>query len=597
MFKKITFIFFIIFLANPLLQGQNVTFYEQINGRYDFTFVGNTLNTGENNVQATLSYLTSSSANLNLGSNDVVYKAYLYWAGSGMGDFNVKLNGEDITAERTFQHSRFIGTTLYHFFGAFTDVTNLVQSTGNGDYTFSDLDIASDLSQHFLYRTNFSGWALVVVFGNENLPINQINIYDGMEGIPNEITIILDNLNVIDNIDSKIGFLAWEGDSSWAINETLRINNTIIGNPPLNPFNNAFNSTNSETGSNQLYNMDLDIYPVQDNIQIGDLTAEIKLTSGQDFVLINTIITKFNSQLPDATIAVNSVETSCDSREIQINYTVSNLDCTAVLPANTPISFYAGSSLLGTFFTQNEIPIDGTEDGMITLEVPNSFGLNFTLEAVVDDNGTGSGIVIELNELNNSDTFEVVFSIAPNFNLLNNLLSCNLGLTRGIFDFSSYEELVKTNPAHEVSFHESWDDANQNINPIFNPPNYEAITTPKEIFVRINDGECFAITQFLLETYNCPPTVYNAVSANNDGMNDGFFIDGLRDVFTNFELLIFNRWGKHLWTGNNNKPDWDGYVSEGVGAKQAPEGTYFYILYLNDPDYTEPLTGYLYLTR
>ena len=597
MIKKITLFLFIFFAANPLLQGQNVTFYEQINGRYDFTFVGNTLNTGENNVQATLSYLTSSSANLNLGSNDVVHKAYLYWAGSGMGDFNVKLNGEDISAQRTFQHSRFIGTTLYHFFGAFTDVTNLVQTTGNGDYTFSDLDIASDLSQHFLYRTNFSGWALVVVFGNDDLPINQINIYDGMEGIPNEITIILDNLNVIDNIDSKIGFIAWEGDSSWDINETLRINNTIIGNPPLNPFNNAFNSTNSVTGSNQLYNMDLDIYPVQDNIQIGDLTAEIKLTSGQDFVLINTIITKFNSQLPDATIAINSVESSCDSREILVNFTVSNSDCTAVLPANTPISFYIGSTLLGTTFTQNEIPIDGTEDGMITLVVPISFGLNFTLEAVVDDNGTGSGIVIELNELNNSSTFDVELSNEPDYNLLANLLRCNLGLTRGIFDFSSYEELVKTNPLHEVSFHESLDDANQNLNPIFNPSNYEAITTPKEIYVRIDNEGCYAITQFLLETYNCPPTVYNAVSANNDGMNDGFFIDGLRDVFTNFELLIFNRWGKHLWTGNNNKPDWDGYVSEGVGSKQAPEGTYYYILYLNDPDYTEPLTGYLYLTR
>jgi len=435
------------------------------------------------------------------------------------------------------------------------------------------------------------------VFGNDDLPINQINIYDGMEGIPNEITIILDNLNVIDNIDSKIGFIAWEGDSSWDINETLRINNTIIGNPPLNPFNNAFNSTNSVTGSNQLYNMDLDIYPVQDNIQIGDLTAEIKLTSGQDFVLINTIITKFNSQLPDATIAINSVESSCDSREILVNFTVSNSDCTAVLPANTPISFYIGSTLLGTTFTQNEIPIDGTEDGMITLVVPISFGLNFTLEAVVDDNGTGSGIVIELNELNNSSTFDVELSNEPDYNLLANLLRCNLGLTRGIFDFSSYEELVKTNPVHEVSFHESLEDANQNLNPIFNTSNYEAVTTPKEIFVRINDGECFAITEFILETYNCPPTVYNAVSANNDGMNDGFFIDGLRDIFINFELLIFNRWGKHLWTGNNNKPDWDGYVSEGVGSKQAPEGTYYYILYLNDPDYTEPLTGYLYLTR
>ena len=601
MFKKFTFIFFIIFLANPLLQGQNVTFYEQINGRYDFTFVGNTLNTGENNVQATLSYLTSSSANLNLGSNDVVHRAYLYWAGSGMGDFNVKLNGEDINASRTFSHSRNIFGTLYHFFGAFADITTLIQNTGNGVYTFSDLDIVADLSAHFIYRTNFSGWAIVIVYENTNLPLNQINIYDGMEGIPNEINITLDNLNVIDNVGSKIGFIAWEGDSQWAENETLQINNNILSNPPLNPANNAFNSTNSVTGSNQLYNMDLDIYPVENNIAIGDASADIKLTSGSpiggDFVLINTIITKFNSQLPDATIVINDYEATCNSRDITIDFTVSNLNSTSDLQANTPITFYINGNPINTIYTQNIVPIGESENGIVTLTIPSTFGLNFTLVAVVDDSGNGTGIVTELIETNNSFEIEIDFNVSPDFNALPNIRNCNLGLTRGIFDFSSYEELVKTNPLHEVSFHESLDDATQNLNPIFNISNFEAITTPKEIYVRIDNEGCYAITQFLLETYNCPPTVYNAVSANNDGMNDGFFIDGLRDIFTNFELLIFNRWGKHLWTGNNNKPDWDGYVSEGVGSKQAPEGTYYYILYLNDPDYTEPLTGYLYLTR
>lgn len=111
-----------------------------------------------------------------------------------------------------------------------------------------------------------------------------------------------------------------------------------------------------------------------------------------------------------------------------------------------------------------------------------------------------------------------------------------------------------------------------------------------------NDLGCYSITSFNLLTQNCPPTVYNAVSANSDGYNDDFFIDGLRDIFVNFKLEIYNRWGRLLWTGNNNKPNWNGYVEDGVGGKNAPEGTYFYILHLNDQAYPEPLNGYLYLT-
>ncbi|UOX32752.1 gliding motility-associated C-terminal domain-containing protein [Flavobacterium sediminilitoris] len=590
-----SYFFFILF---PILTiGQDISLYTQINGRYDFTFIGNTLNSQENSFQTTPSVLTSSSATLNLNSNDIIERAYLYWAGCGTGDFDIKLNDVDVVPERTFSNILY---NQFHFFSAFADVTSQVQATGNNTYTVSDLDVSNFISLHFQNKTNFAGWALIIVYKNSSLPLNQLNIYDGLQVVSqtqNSLSVNLDALNVIDNQDAKIGFLAWEGDSGLAINETLRINGTILSNPPLNPANNAFNGTNSITNSNELYNMDLDIYGIQNNIAIGDTNATIELTSGRDYVMINAIVTKLNSQLPDATIQIDDYQLACNIRELPVRFTVYNVNSTDILQANTPIAFYVDGVLVGTSQTQNTIPIGESESGNAILTIPSNIPTNFNLTAVVDDIGNNSGIVTELVESNNSNTIAIQLLVSPEFNILEPVISCNLGLTRGVFDFSNYEYQVKTNPSQTATFYENYDDAFNEVNPIFNTTNYEVITSPKEIFIRIEDDNCFAITSFFLQTKNCPPTVYNAVSANNDTLNDSFFIDGLRDIFVNFRLEIYNRWGKHLWTGNNNKPNWNGYVQEGIGSKLVPEGTYFYILYLNDPSYPEPLNGYLYLTR
>ena len=595
MLKKL---FCLIFLTQILIptftKAQDISLYTQVNGRYDFTFVGNTMNIAENNPTNFFVTNTSSSATLNLGPDDTIIRAYLYWAGSGDGDFEVDLNGTTITPDRTFSHTRFFSPNTFTYFSAFKDITSLVQSTGNGTYTLSNLDISAFELLHYSRKTNFAGWAILIVYENPNLTLNQLNIYDGLQGVPDALQINLTNLFVLNNTNAKAGFIAWEGDSQLPT-ETFTVNGTVISNP-FNPINNVFNSTNSVTGSNQLYNMDLDIYEIDDYVEIGDTSASIALTSFQDFIMINTVVTKLNSQLPDATIVLENPTSTCNSREVTIDFTVSNLNSTEVLQANTPITFYAGTEAIATTYTQNIIPIGGSENGTITLTIPNAIPLNFTLTVNVDDTGNGTGIRPELIETNNSFQIEIELTVSPTFNNLDSITSCNLGLTRGIFDFSSYSELVKTDPSHIVSFHESYDDAVENINPITNTSNYEAITTPKEIFVRIDNG-CFSVTSFFLLTENCPPTVYNAVSPNNDYSNDTFFIDGLRDIFVNFELLIYNRWGKHLWTGNNNKPDWDGYVEDGVGSTLAPAGTYYYILYLNDPNYPEPLTGYLYINR
>ena len=581
-------------MSSTSARSQNISLYEQVNGRYDFTFVGNTMNSAENNPSPFLVTGTSSSADLNLNPDDTLLKAYLYWAGSGDGDFEVELNGIPITPDRTFSHSRFYEPYNFTYFSAFKDITAIVTATGNGTYTLSELDISPFEMLHYSRKTNFAGWAILIVYQNDTLPLNQLNIYDGLQGVPDNLQIDLTNLYVLDNSGATAGFIAWEGDSQLAT-ETFTVNGDILSNAS-NPANNVFNSTSSVTGSNTLYNMDLDIYDIEDYIEIGDTEAKIKLTSSGDFIMINTVVTKLNSQLPDATIVLEDYETSCNSGTIELNYTVYNVNSTELLPAETPISFYIGTQLIGNSITQFDILIGGNESGTITLNLPAETPENFTLLAVVDDIGNGNGIVTELNENNNSNTIEITQWLSPKFNALQDLISCNLGFTKAFFEFSNYEESVKTDENHTVSFYNFLDEATNEVNPISNTTNYEAFYTPKEIFIRIENEHCYAITSFNLISKNCPPIVYNLVSANNDGANDGFFIDGLRDIFLNFKVEIYNRWGRHIWTGDQNSPDWNGYVAEGIGSKTAPAGTYFYILYLNDADYPKPLTGYLYLT-
>ena len=572
-----------------------MSLYNQFNGRYDFTFIGNTMNSAENNPSPGFVTGTSSTTTLSLNSTDVIEKAYLYWAGSGDGDFEVNLNSDVITPDRTFSFFRIFNDVTFTYFSAFKDVTSLIQATGNGDYTLSNLDISPFEELHFQRKTNFAGWAIVIIYKNNTLPLNQVNVYDGLQGVPDALSITLSSLNVIDDNNSKVGFVAWEGDAGLATEE-FRMNGTLLSNT-LNPPNNVFNGTNSVTGSSTLYNMDLDIYDIQNNIAIGDTSAEISLSSFQDFVMINTVVTKLNSQLPDATVSIDSVEKECDSKTIVVNYTVSNLNCTNPLPAGTPISIYINGVLIQTITTSVEIPIDGSISGQITIVLPDTVALNFEIKFVVDDIGDGTGIIAELIENNNTSIVNDSLWVSPTFNPLENLLACNEGFTRGTFDFSSYEDLVKTNPEDTVRFYETFENANADVNPIFNTSNYVATTTPKEIFVRVSNQNCFSITSFLLTTRNCPPTVYNFVSANTDSYNDTFTIGGLRDIFLNFNLEIYSRWGRLLWTGNQNTEDWDGYVKDGVGSKNAPDGTYFYLLFLNDIDYPEPLQGFLYLNH
>lgn len=587
-----------MFLTVYTALGQEVILYKQFNGQYDFTFVGNTLNYKENNLTSDCFIKTSSSASLNLNSGDVVSKAYLYWAGSGTGDFNVKLNGTDVVSERNF--GRVQASTQLPFFSAFADVTDLVVSIGNGLYTLSDLDLTNVISPtaYCNNRTDFGGWAIVVIYKNNNLPQNQLNVYDGLEAIPSTVTINLNNLDVQDDVGAKIGFLAWEGDSQLDIGESLKLNGSILTNS-LNPPTNAFNGTNSITGSNELFNMDLDVYDIQDYIAAGDDSALIELTSARDFVMINTVITKLNSELPDATIVIEKAELKCNTRIVQVDFTVNNFNSTKFLQANVPIAVFINGQFFQFFQTLGQIPINGNQSQSVSFVLPDEINTAFELTLFVDSDQIGEGLIKEIIENNNEALIRVEIPILPKYNLLENIVACNEGLKKGTFDFSNYENTVKVENTDKVTFFETFDDADANVNSILNISNLK-VTTPFQVFVRIeNLAGCFSITNFELMTKNCPPKVYNLVATNPDGFYDSFLVDGLRDVFVNFQIEIYNRWGNLVWTGNNNTEDWVGTSNQGtnLSGNELSEGTYFYIINLNDTEFPEPLTGFIHLTK
>jgi gliding motility-associated-like protein len=321
------------------------------------------------------------------------------------------------------------------------------------------------------------------------------------------INITLDNLNVIDNIGSKIGFLAWEGDANIAVTESLKINNITVSNPPLNPATNAFNGTNSITNSNQLYNMDLDVYTLDNFVDIGDTTAQVSLQSGQDVVIVNCIVTKLNSELPDATITIDDEFKDCAAQTLQVNYTVHNDNSTAPLPAGTQVAVYYNGTLLTTFFTQTELPINGSESGVLPLPLPPGLTGEVQLIFIVDDNGTGTGSVTEIDEDNNffihTTTLWALEPINPaDITVCETASNTNVG----IYDFSGYEESLKTDPAQTVTFYHTQAGAqSQDVtDQITTTSGYLSTQNPETIYVRLDDPNgCSTIASFDLIAIDC----------------------------------------------------------------------------------------------
>src|SRR5690606_23059188 len=162
------------------------------------------------------------------------------------------------------------------------------------------------------------------------------------------------------------------------------------------------------------------------------------------------------------------------SRDVGVSYTVSNFNASEILPANTPIAFYADDVLVGTATTRSSIAMKGSESGNITLSIPASVGNDFVLTASVDDNGTGNGSVNEADEDNNTDTENVALKFSPEINQPDDIIICDTDRRGTVsFDLASKRVEISTDTNVTINFYQSEEDALNGINRISNPGNYE----------------------------------------------------------------------------------------------------------------------------
>ncbi len=87
--------------------------------------------------------------------------------------------------------------------------------------------------------------------------------------------------------------------------------------------------------------------------------------------------------------------------------------------------------------------------------------------------------------------------------------------------------------------------------------------------------------------------IFTGFSPNEDGINDNFKINGV-EGFRDSRLQIYNRWGNRVHDVINYQNDWQGTWD----GKDLPDGTYFYILNLNDETQDiQVYSGYLQINR
>ena len=412
--KNLSTLFLLLLFSVSNLLAQPVSLFEEYHGHITFEWFGQSNNLKDNSssgFSCSNDNSSTSSTNILIPNGAVVKKAMLYWSGSGSDDFNVTLSGPSfsnlsITAEKEFQET----FALKNFFAGAYDITSTVSAAGSGLYTLSDLDASTNFS-HCIFKTIYSGWSILIVYEESSLPFSTVRLYDGFEGFRDQSNdYLVDNILIESSTNTKFGILAWESDIFFSPDESIKINNTKISDP-FNPANQIFNQTNTNSSSGNNYNMDLDIFDISSQVNVGDVQIPIKLTVGGDLIFLNAFVISYQNKLPDASVIINSASAPCDQNVITLDFEISNTDCNDILPQSTNISFYK-DDISGTFLasakTLSALPIGASETQSIQFVNP---GGSYNIIAVVDPMAE----VLELDETNNTDTMALTLVQVPVF--------------------------------------------------------------------------------------------------------------------------------------------------------------------------------------
>ena len=152
---------------------------------------------------------------------------------------------------------------------------------------------------------------------------------------------------------------------------------------------------------------------------------------------------------------------------------------------------------------------------------------------------------------------------------------------------------VSANNGGTISWYDSYPDGNPLSSSIALTEGeiYYAIETDVNGCKSINPLEV-TVTLEACDAYDVE--IYDGFSPTGNGVNDTFKITNLRELYPNFKVEFFNRWGNLVYTASAAKSDWNGRLN-GDGELSAT-GVYYFVIYFNKND-RKPIQRSLYLSR
>lgn len=241
----------------------------------------NSWNMTQVDVDTDVTTFNSSSASLLLPAGSSILKAYLYWGGDLSSDAPdpAEYDNAKFATPASGGYSYVEATTIDGSGGNFgryqgiSDVTTAVQAAGNGTYTMANVQSGSG-SDHY------AGWALVVMYEDDNQPLRNLTVFDGFQTISGPgVTMTASGFSTPHTgaVTASAGAISYEGDLG-SLGDSLSLDGTVLTDA-LNPANDFFNSTISDHGV--AVTTKAPNYPNQLGFDIDQVTADGILTNDQ----------------------------------------------------------------------------------------------------------------------------------------------------------------------------------------------------------------------------------------------------------------------------------------------------------------------------
>jgi gliding motility-associated-like protein len=122
-----------------------------------------------------------------------------------------------------------------------------------------------------------------------------------------------------------------------------------------------------------------------------------------------------------------------------------------------------------------------------------------------------------------------------------------------------------------------WSDGSAGSTLEVNEPGVYWVTLPSE--------NCLISDTIVVDYLDCPGMIPNVFTPGNDDANETFYIENIGN--REWQLRIFNRWGKEVYFSDNYQNDWTG--------ENLSSGVYFY--YLTSPILEREYKGWVHLMR